>query len=38
MVAIPIFLFALRTKSLGGTVIMGMVLFWLAGRFFGGGI
>lgn len=30
-VAIPTFLFALRTKSLGGTVLFGMGLFWLAG-------
>ncbi len=30
-VAIPTFLFALRTKSLGGTVLVGMGLFWLAG-------
>jgi branched-subunit amino acid transport protein len=28
-VAIPTFLFALRTKSLGGTVIVGMGLFWI---------
>lgn len=35
-VAVPIFLFALRTKSLGGTVVVGMVLFWLTGKFFGG--
>jgi branched-subunit amino acid transport protein len=34
IVAIPAFLFALKTKSLGGTVIIGMVLFWLAGTFF----
>jgi branched-subunit amino acid transport protein len=32
LVAVPTFLIALRTKSLGGTVISGMVLFWLAGR------
>jgi branched-subunit amino acid transport protein len=31
-VAIPTFLFAFRTKSLGGTVIVGMILFWLAGK------
>ena len=29
-VAIPTFLFALRTRSLGGTVVVGMVLYWLA--------
>lgn len=30
IVAIPTFLFALKTRSLGGTVIVGMALFWLA--------
>jgi branched-subunit amino acid transport protein len=30
LVAVPTFLFALRTKSLSGTVILGMLLFWLA--------
>ncbi len=34
IVAIPTFLFALKTKSLGGTVIVGMVLFWLGEVFF----
>jgi len=29
-VAIPAFLFAMKTRSLGGTVVVGMVLFWLA--------
>jgi len=29
LVAIPTLLFALKTRSLGGTVIMGMALFWL---------
>lgn len=29
-VAIPTFIFALKTKSLGGTVVIGMALFWLA--------
>jgi len=29
LVAIPTFLIALKTKSLGGTVISGMILFWL---------
>jgi branched-subunit amino acid transport protein len=33
LVAIPTFLFALKTKSLGGTVLAGMVLYWLAGMF-----
>ncbi|HNY72315.1 MAG TPA: AzlD domain-containing protein [Syntrophales bacterium] len=35
IVAVPTFLFAVKTKSLGGTVLVGMALFWLAGRFFG---
>jgi len=34
IVAIPTFLFALKTRSLGGTVIVGMVLFWLTKIFF----
>ncbi len=33
LVAIPTFLFALKTRSLGGTVIVGMALFWLADKF-----
>ena len=33
LVAVPTFLFAIFTKSLGGTVITGMLLFWLAGKF-----
>jgi branched chain amino acid efflux pump len=32
LVAIPTFAFALKTKSLGGTVIVGMLLFWLADK------
>jgi branched-subunit amino acid transport protein len=32
-VALPTFLFAKKTKSLGGTVIVGMLLFWLVGKF-----
>lgn len=31
LVAIPTLLFALRSKSLGGTVLFGMALYWLAG-------
>jgi len=31
-VAVPTFIFALKTKSLGGTVVVGMILFWLAGK------
>ena len=33
IVAIPTFVFAILTKSLGGTVIIGMVLFGLAQKF-----
>jgi branched-subunit amino acid transport protein len=33
LVAIPTFLFALKTRSLGGTVILGMLLFWGAEKF-----
>ncbi|MBN2186900.1 MAG: AzlD domain-containing protein [Dehalococcoidia bacterium] len=32
LVAIPVFLFALKTKSLSGTVILGMLLFWVIGK------
>ncbi len=32
LVAIPTFIFALKTRSLGGTVIVGMLLYWLAGK------
>ena len=32
LVSIPTFIVAILTKSLGGTVMTGMVLFWLAGR------
>ena len=32
LVAVPTFIFALRTKSLGGTVVVGMSLFWLMGK------
>jgi branched-subunit amino acid transport protein len=31
LVALPTFCFALKTQSLGGTVLFGMVLYWLAG-------
>jgi branched-subunit amino acid transport protein len=30
IVAIPTFLFALKTRSLGGSVLVGMTLYWLA--------
>jgi len=33
LVAIPTLLFALKTRSLGGTVLVGMFLYWLAGLF-----
>ena len=32
IVAIPTFIFALKTKSLGGTVILGMLLYWLTDK------
>ena len=32
LVSIPTFLFAWRTRSLAGTVIVGMALFWIAGK------
>jgi len=31
LVAVPTLLFALKTRSLGGTVVVGMLLYWLAG-------
>lgn len=34
LVAIPTLLFALKTRSLGGTVLIGMLLYWLAGQVF----
>jgi branched-subunit amino acid transport protein len=30
LVAIPTFAFALKTRSLGGTVVVGMLLYWIA--------
>ena len=33
IVALPTLLFALKTRSLGGTVLLGMLLYWLAGLF-----
>ena len=35
LVAIPTLLFSLKTRSLGGTVLVGMLLFWLGGIFWG---
>ena len=34
LVALPTFFFAWKTRSLGGTVVVGMALFWLSGRIF----
>jgi branched-subunit amino acid transport protein len=31
LVAIPTLLFSLKTRSLGGTVLVGMFLYWLGG-------
>ena len=36
LVAIPTLLFALKTKSLGGTVLVGMLLYWLLKAGIGG--
>jgi len=33
LVAVPTFLFALKTKSLGGSVFLGMFLYWLADKY-----
>jgi len=33
IVAIPTLIFALKTRSLGGTVLVGMVLYWLTGLY-----
>ncbi len=33
IVAVPTLLFAIKTRSLGGTVLVGMLLYWLAGIF-----
>ena len=35
LVAIPTLAFALKTRSLGGTIILGMALYWGAGVFLG---
>jgi branched-subunit amino acid transport protein len=32
LAAVPTFIFALKTRSLGGTVVVGMLLFWLTGK------
>ena len=31
LVAVPTLLFSLKTRSLGGTVLVGMLLYWLSG-------
>lgn len=31
LVAVPTLIFAIRTRSLGGTVVLGMLLYWIAG-------
>jgi branched-subunit amino acid transport protein len=31
LVAIPTLVFSVKTRSLGGTVLMGMLLYWLGG-------
>jgi branched-subunit amino acid transport protein len=33
LVAIPTLIFALKTRSLGGTVLIGMFLYWSAGLY-----
>jgi len=33
LVAVPTFLVALKTRSLAGTVLAGMFLYWLVGQF-----
>ena len=35
LVAVPTLAFALKTRSLGGTVFVGMALFWLGGHLLG---
>ncbi len=34
LVAVPTLIFALKTRSLGGTVLIGMGLYWLAGSLY----
>jgi len=34
LVAIPTFIVAIKTRSLAGTVIFGMFLYWIAEKFF----
>lgn len=35
LVAIPTLLFSLKTRSLGGTVLVGMLLYWVGGMVWG---
>jgi branched-subunit amino acid transport protein len=35
LVAVPTFVFAMKTRSLGGTVVVGMLLYWLAEMWMG---
>ena len=35
LVAIPTLLFSLKTRSLGGTVLVGMLFYWLGGMVWG---
>jgi branched-subunit amino acid transport protein len=35
LVALPTLVFAWKTKSLGGAVLVGMTLYWLAGKLIG---
>jgi branched-subunit amino acid transport protein len=34
LAAIPTFLFAFKTKSLGGTVVFGMIIYWIIEKIF----
>ena len=34
LTALPVLVIAVKTRSLGGTVVAGMFLFWLAGKLF----
>lgn len=35
LAALPTFVFAFKTRSLGGTVVVGMLVYWLLGRLMG---
>jgi branched-subunit amino acid transport protein len=34
LVAVPTLIFALKTRSLGGSVLVGMLLYWLGGMIY----